>query len=429
MMAHAQFTSQSVLRCLRQSYRAGLPFAQSRALSGTSAAAAEGTTDTTTTKPQAEAEAEAPKQAFYKNPDPNLVTSPRLERRLMRAGTFPVGSRRRRAALQNSPNIPFEQLPYQCFQEARKIIIADREEKLKQIQAERAKLERLRATPAEKAGGEKIKKDRIDGMLRHLEKLKILADINDPVVKRRFEDGLGDMGRPIYRFLADKKWREYRREVLMQRVTQMNVAPDVVPEIDPTVDVKLSFGKHPVQPGNFVNSAVSEAAPRLSIQSFTQGQKLVTIAVVDPDVPNVSTDSFESRWHFLAINVPVTPTSPVVDLAALSEEQVIIPWAPPYAQKGQPYHRLTTVVLDQRSLEPILKRRVDKFIKNYSFVRGLESMYKMLPVGVHLFRSIWDENTAEVMNKHGIPGADIEFKRKKAEALPYKRRDTSRMRG
>lgn len=124
--------------------------------------------------------------------DPNIVSSPRLERKLVRTtGQQPIGSRRRRAALQNSQNIPFEQLPYQCFQEARKLLLADREEKLQQIEEERRRIAKAQAIPATQYGGEYVKEGRIVRMQKHLEKLKILADINDPVIKKRFEDGEG----------------------------------------------------------------------------------------------------------------------------------------------------------------------------------------------------------------------------------------------
>jgi large subunit ribosomal protein L35 len=107
-------------------------------------------------------------------------------------GVKPIGSRRRRAALQTSANIPFEQLPYQCFQEARKILLADRGEKLKEIEVERARIERLREQDAAVSGGEKQKQTRLRSMMDRLERLKILADINDPIVKKRYEDGEGE---------------------------------------------------------------------------------------------------------------------------------------------------------------------------------------------------------------------------------------------
>lgn len=42
------------------------------------------------------------------------------------------------------------------------------------------------------------------------------------------------------------------------------------------------------------------------------------------------------------------------------------------------------------------------------------------PIGVGIFRSTWDEGTAAVMERAGIEGADIEFKRKKVVALKVK---------
>jgi large subunit ribosomal protein L35 len=110
----------------------------------------------------------------------------------MKHGILPIGSRRRRAAIQSSQNIPFEQLPYQAFQEARAILQADREQKLKEIGIERARINRLEAQdPSTVPGGELQKTNRLRSMREYLERLKLLADINDPMIKKRFEDGEG----------------------------------------------------------------------------------------------------------------------------------------------------------------------------------------------------------------------------------------------
>ena len=123
---------------------------------------------------------------------PEVVSSSKGEKALMKHGIMPIGSRRRRAAIQSSSNIPFEQLPYQCFQEARTVLKADREEKLKEIEVERGRIERLLAQDVSTIpGGEVQRKNRLEGMRKHLEHLKILADINDPMIKKRFEDGDG----------------------------------------------------------------------------------------------------------------------------------------------------------------------------------------------------------------------------------------------
>ena len=133
------------------------------------------------------------KSSRTSKPDGNLVSTARSERRLIRLhGVAPVGSRRRRAAMRTTTNIPFEELPYQCFQEARKILSADRALKLAQIAEMRKRIQRVVEEPnPSKFGGEIGRKAKLVSMQKHLEDLKILADINDPVIKKRFEDGEG----------------------------------------------------------------------------------------------------------------------------------------------------------------------------------------------------------------------------------------------
>ena len=123
--------------------------------------------------------------------DPNLVMNRKEERRLLARGISPIGSRRRRVAIVTTNNIPFEQLPYQCFQEARKVLQADREVKLKQIEVMRKRIATAEKMDPARCGGEVGKKGKLVAMRKELEKLKILADINDPMIKKRFEDGQG----------------------------------------------------------------------------------------------------------------------------------------------------------------------------------------------------------------------------------------------
>lgn len=136
---------------------------------------------------------EAALQATSPTPtlDPALVSKKSQEEQLISQGIQPIGSRRRRAALRTTTNIPFEQLPYQCFQEARKILLSDREEKLELIEEERKRIARLEARNAAECGGEVVKRAKLIAMRKYLEHLKIMADINDPMIKKRFEDGDG----------------------------------------------------------------------------------------------------------------------------------------------------------------------------------------------------------------------------------------------
>ena len=199
---------------------------------------------------------------------------------------------------------------------------------------------------------------------------------------------------------------------------------------EPTADVKLAFGGRNILPGDFVDSAVSENPCRLSVQLFQRGERLVTIAVVDSDVPNVEKNGFDYRCHFLASNIPITPTSPFINLSKLSpDSQVLLPWLPPFAQKGSPYHRISVFVLQQKDSVPIDINIAQAKVQHDQFIlRSFMTRHMLKPFGVTLFRNKWDEGTASVMTRAGVPGGDLELKRIKVEPLPYKRRNPSSFR-
>ena len=237
------------------------------------------------------------------------------------------------------------------------------------------------------------------------------------------------MNRPIYRYLADKKWRSYKRPLLMQRLTQMYVVPDILPHLDPIADISLCFGRRHFQPGDFVNSLISERLPKLTVQVFDKGRRLVTIAVMDPDVPNLDTDNFDHRCHYLASNIELDPTSPHLYLSRLSEDHVILPWMPPHAQKGSPYHRLVIFVLQQEEGKTIDVAAAKEKVGRMGFnLRTFNERHRVKPVTATMFRAEWDDNTKSIMARAGLPGADIELKKKRGEKLPYKKKDGDRYR-
>lgn len=231
------------------------------------------------------------------------------------------------------------------------------------------------------------------------------------------------MNKPIYRFLADKKWRSYQRLIVVQRLTQMSIVPDVLSHFEPTADVQMAFRRRNVQPGEFIDSRVSEIPPRLKVQVFDKGERLVTVVVVDSDVPNVENDSFTSRCHYLAANIPISPTMTSLPLSKATETQLTLPWLPPFAQKGSPYHRLSVFVLQQQSGQTLDAAELKEKIQRDGFrLKSFVDRHHLKPIGFNIFRSIWDEGTAGVMERAGIEGADIEFRRKRVEALKPKQK-------
>jgi large subunit ribosomal protein L35 len=255
------------------------------------------------------------------------------------------------------------------------------------------------------------------------------------------------MTKPIYRYLADRKWRTYERPLLVQRITQMNILPDLLPGMNPIVATNLAFPlptlphkRKNIPHGDVVEARLSENPAILTIQPFTAGEQLVTIAVVNPDVPDVANDGYTSRCHFLACNVPISAVNTRVKLAALDKEtQVVHPWLPAYAQKGLEKQRMAIFVLAQRpaadgssttiNVADVKTAREGMFGKRENFsLRSLLPKFGLSPIGVDLFRTTWDASTAAVMKRAGIKGWDVEFKRKRVEPLPYQRLKENRYR-
>jgi large subunit ribosomal protein L35 len=231
------------------------------------------------------------------------------------------------------------------------------------------------------------------------------------------------MNKPIYRYLADKKWRTYRRLVIEQRINQLGVVPDVLPHFDPTADVRLAFRTRNVQPGEFVDSRLSEIPARLKVQVFDKGERLASVVMIDSDVPDAEKDRFSTRCHYLATNIPLSPTNDSLPLTKVKDDLVVLPWLPPFAQKGSPYHRYSIFILEQKPGHVLDKAVVATKFKRDGFnMRSFVDKFAVKPIGVSIFRSLWDEGTAGVMQRAGIEGADIEFKRKRIEPLKPKKK-------
>ncbi|KAK3945055.1 phosphatidylethanolamine-binding protein [Diplogelasinospora grovesii] len=421
-MSRCQPVSRPLIRSLQQSHTsASLPSIAIRSFSSTPARKDEPTTTTQSS-----------------GSDVSKIEEALLGARIENPFDGSLGSRRRRAALATTTNIPFEQMPYQTFQEARKILNADRQEKIAQIVKETAKIKRLEAADASTMrGGEAYKQKRLASLREYVEELKILADINDPLVKRRFEDGMGDMNKPIYRYLAENRWRGMDYKIITQRIEQFNVVPDILPKFDPTMDVQLSFRGSKAAPGTILDSRLTETPPTLRMQVFDAGERLLSVVVMDADVPDPMSDGFKRRCHFLAANIPWDPTKKTLSLhrfgatptgaaptPSTSEGDLAVPWLPAFAQKGSPYHRMNVFVLEQSG--PLdtakLKELYDGAGRDSFSIKSFRDKFNARPVGFNLFRSVWDEGTAGVMQRHGIPGADVEFKRQRVYSLKTPRK-------
>lgn len=235
---------------------------------------------------------------------------------------------------------------------------------------------------------------------------------------------IGDLKKPIYRFLAERKWRSMAYKILKQRVEQFKIVPDVVPSFDPTMDVQLSFHGRQIEPGETILSLVSETPPNIRVQVFDDRKRLVSIVVMDSDVPNAESDSFGRKLHFMAANIPLdclTKNISLNMLLAKKRHKVAAGWIPPVSQEGAPYHRLSVWILEQPEAKPL---PVSKLKAHYAQKRDGFSLQEFRgrtkgarPIGFNMFRSEWDESTAKVMERHQIPGAEIVFRHRRVHSL------------
>lgn len=230
------------------------------------------------------------------------------------------------------------------------------------------------------------------------------------------------MNKPIYLHLAKEKWSAYHRKIIVQRIEQFSIVPDLLAKFEPLASVEVAFRQRKVQPGSYVDSRVSEVPARLKVQVFNKGERFLTVIMIDADVPVVEIDNYMHRCHFLAVNIPISPTTTSVPLSLVNRTtQLVLPWLPPFAQKGSEYHRYSIFALQQSSNEILDVEKLKSYTRRDNFsLRSFIAKYQLRPIGLGLFRSIWDEGTASVMHRASIPGADVVLKRRKVIALKPK---------
>ncbi|SCV73371.1 BQ2448_7297 [Microbotryum intermedium] len=258
-----------------------------------------------------------------------------------------------------------------AYDEALKLLQADRDDKLQRL----AKLK--------KQGG-------VEQAV--LDKLEVEAWVNDPETRWRAKHGHGDPTKAIYRHLAEKRWRtEGALAILMQRVTQMSLVPDVLPEFDPVLDVQISVADHskePLQPGVFTLPRQTREPFQVSAHVFHPEERLYTLLMVDPDVPDPLNRTFTTTLHWLVPNIPLSSSRTDV-----SSSSALIPYLPPHPQQGTPYHRYTVVLLEQQNELVLAPEAVER--TDFS-VRDLLQQNDLTASGMTFFRQKWDEDVSAI---------------------------------
>ncbi|CAD6563771.1 MAG: hypothetical protein TREMPRED_001373 [Tremellales sp. Tagirdzhanova-0007] len=248
-------------------------------------------------------------------------------------------------------------------------------------------------------------------IMRRIDQLEIEAHVNDPAVRQTFREskGRGMLDQPVMRHLAERRWRkEGGLDLVMGRVYQNKVVPDLVPDLGPTSPLNLTLATGLVEPGAIIDPSDFLSPPKVTFQTFSHPSEptasdptptgLYTILVIDPDSPSPQTQSFTQRLHFLKTDIPLSILTGETDVMSDDIGRILTPWEPPAPECGSGRHRYVFILLHQNSSSSpgqTSPRREDfdyrAFVTEHGFTNN--SL-----IGINLFRAIWSEEQADVIN-------------------------------
>ena len=102
--------------------------------------------------------------------------------------------------------------------------------------------------------------------------LQVKSELNEPEIQKNFKLGnsknnhwifileeilidftIVDMSKPVYRYMSQKQFEKAPKSKLMERLTQMNVIPDILaPGLNPTVEIAVNLPEGQIEPGVFI---------------------------------------------------------------------------------------------------------------------------------------------------------------------------------
>lgn len=243
-----------------------------------------------------------------------------------------------------------------------------------------------------------------------IENLLFEAEKYNPEVLYNFEnysEDILDKSHPVYRSLMKQKWVGYDQMLLMQRLEQLHVIPDTLPTLDPKVDVKIKFSHNTdeefhkwIVPGLLLPAFAVAYPPTIKIQEFDylKTPPLYTVIMINPDVPDLSRNSFSTSLHFGLQNVSLDYNNNTIGPSTylnLPESSFFKPYLPLLPEKNAPTQRACIWVFRQSS---VLK--IDLIPTEMFDVRAFVSLHNLLPVGAHFWRQQFDRSVNEFASKH-----------------------------
>lgn len=243
------------------------------------------------------------------------------------------------------------------------------------------------------------------------EELYAKSDIYNPEVQYNDFVNYVDLSNPTYKLLAKRRWLRRSMPTMMQRIEQLHVIPDTLPTLMPEAETKIKFLLPKldfIDPGAWVRNDICMRTPQISISDFslpagTSGH--YTVAIVNPDIPDLENDSFNTDLHFLATNVEASLANPIANWAKSS---VLKPYMPPVPEKNAPGQRMCVWVMRQENGHS--SNLENKELVSEFDLRSFVSEQNLRPVSAFVWRSKWDYTSPAVREKLGLPRGRVFYR-------------------
>lgn len=274
----------------------------------------------------------------------------------------------------------------------------------------------LKATKDEKS---------IQALKNKIENLSVLAEINNPEVmyNSEFFSDMVDQSHPVYRHNLKKKWESHDLMIIMQRLEQLHIIPDTMSSLEPTVEVRVKFGHNTdpeltdwISPGSILPAFAVAEPPCIKVQSFDkiEGHKLFTVLLVNPDLPDLETNSFKTVLQYGLANVALSNVDNVITPSKLLSDSSIIfkDYTPLLPEKNSGNQRACLWVFSQDKEIAIDEVNTDGFD-----IRSFAEKYNLTPVGAHAWRQHFDRSVNDLRAKFGLDKGRVFHRVRKADPL------------
>ncbi|ORY00574.1 PEBP-like protein [Basidiobolus meristosporus CBS 931.73] len=278
-----------------------------------------------------------------------------------------------------------------AYDEAIKVLEAHKTETVEKVKAVEAQIEKAKKeSPEDTESLESLAKQKYD--------LEVESLRYDPETLWNFKHGQIDMKVPVYRHLKRIQFKKGPLSTLMERITQMNVIPDLLEtSTKPSVNMEIKYTETGVfEPGLVLESKKVYEKPEITVTNFHEDTKLYTLLMVDPDDPNQEFATYQEKCHWLMTNIPLNMVDNVV-----SKGDTVLEYLPPHPAKGTKKHRFTFMLLEQPengSAKVDIQTPESRIIDS----REIRKAFGLEPRGVSFFRAEWDASVSKVYKELGI---------------------------